>query len=113
MDLSSNTTDIPLEKGNVAFRLVPYITSYSSRCRGISVKYFFKKTYLVLGPQYRSTSQKLCFMAYAMYLAKPKHISFKSCFRPGLSFLPTLLMISEACSLAPCVYPLIHIKSKF
>ena len=27
-----------------AFRLVPYITSYSSRCRGISVKYF-KTTY--------------------------------------------------------------------
>ena len=25
-----------------AFRLVPYITSYSSRCRGISVKYFEK-----------------------------------------------------------------------
>ena len=27
---------------DMAFRLVPYITSYSSRCRGISVKYMCK-----------------------------------------------------------------------
>ena len=28
-----------------AFRLVPYITSYSSRCRGISVKYLTVNSY--------------------------------------------------------------------
>ena len=31
---------------------------------------------------------------------------------PGLSFLPALLMASEACSLAPCLYPLlVHYRS--
>ena len=54
----------------------------------------------MLGLQYSSTSQKLYFMAYAMYSArlwKPKHISFKSCFRFfllcswPLRFFPSLL----------------------
>ena len=76
---------------NLAYAMKPHAT------RHISGKYLFE-TYLMLVPQYSSIpcTKKFCFMAYGKIMKAKAY----QC-QVVLSSLPTLLIASEACSLAP------------
>ena len=59
----------------------------------------------MLDLQYSSTNNITKVMFYGLLQDyESQSVSVSS---PGLSFLPALLMVSEAFSLAPCVYPLL------
>ena len=62
----------------------------------------------MLGLQYSSTNDitKVVFygLCHVLQDYESQSVSVSS---PRLSFLPALLMASEACSLAPCIYPLL------
>ena len=62
----------------------------------------------MLGPQFSSTNDitKVVFygLCHVLQDYERRSVSVSS---SGLSFLPALLMASEACSLALCVYPLL------